>query len=186
MKLSCRLNSNDLRNMADEIRQYSTSLEYKLAVFTSRLAEKGIAVASQTVGSFGKYIAFYRESVNDGISVVAQEVSQITASWLKYGKQVDALVSPLLMAEFGSGPHAIIWEGLNGTISHLSNGKDVGRGTFPYQTHADEDSWWYMDLDGEWHQTRGVTPTRPMHNALIEMITQINSTAREVFGNGSN
>lgn len=186
MEISGRLNSNDIRSMADEVRRYCTSLEYKLTVFVSRLSEKGVSVASQTVGSFGKYIAFYRESVNDEITVVAQETDYIKASWLKYGKQVDAIVSPLLMAEFGSGPHAIVWEGLNGTLSRLPDGKEVGRGTFPYQKHADEDSWWYMDLDGEWHQTRGVAPTRPLHNALIEMITQIETTAREVFGNGSN
>ena len=185
MVISGRLNSNDIRRMADEVINYGTNLKDKIRTFTSRLADKGILAAIASGGRFDKYLIFSKQSDIDGTIIVASETSIITAKWLKYGHEVEAKVSPLLMAEFGAGPHAIIWEGQNGNTDTLPDGKHIGRGTFPHQTHADESSWWYMDLDGEWHQARGVKPTRPIHNAVLEIIAQIESTAREVFGNGA-
>lgn len=193
MVISGRLNSNDIRRMADEVINYGTNLKDKIRTFTSRLADKGILAAIASGGRFDKYLIFSKQSDIDGTIIVASETSIITAKWLKYGHKVEAKVSPLLMAEFGAGPHAIIWEGLNGNTNILPDGTEIGRGSFPPNEsgdyfgpeHADESSWWYMDLDGEWHQARGVKPTRPIHNAVLEIIAQIESTAREVFGNGA-
>jgi hypothetical protein len=172
--------------MAQDLLDYETTLKDKLRIFRERLADKGILVAQANVSQgFGSYIAFYREDGADSVTVVAKEVGQIISSWLRYGTEMYVYISPLLMAEFGAGSHAVYWEDSKGSQSSvLSDGTEIGRGSFPDQTHADEDSWWYMDLNKDWHRASGVTPTRPMHNAVIEIVTQVERTAREVFGNG--
>lgn len=185
MVIKGKLNSNDLKRMANELQQQEYSLKAKVKTFMERLADKGVYAGQTTIGNFGKYVTFSRYMNELGVVVVAQETSTITAKWLRGREEVEAIVSPLLMAEFGAGPHAIIWEGVTGSTNLLSDGKMIGRGTFPNQTHAFESSWWYMDLNKQWHQASGVKPTRPLHNAMLEIINTVESTAREVFGNGN-
>lgn len=188
MEISGKLNSADLKRMSDELSGYKPTLQEKLDRFVRALTDKGIHIAKDTAGNFGSKIVFSRRSDSEGTVLVAQETDVILSKWMRKDGEVEAKVSPLLMAEFGAGPHAIIWEGQNGDTDTLPDGKKIGRGSFKYpkqiQTHAFEDSWWYMDVNEQWHQSRGITPTRPLHNAVLEMIMQIENTAREVFGNG--
>lgn len=186
MEISGKINSADFRRMADEALKYKPTLQEKLNQFVRLLTDKGIVVAKDTAGNYGNKIVFSRRSDSEGTVLVAQETEVIISKWLRKGFEVEAEVSPLLMAEFGAGPHAIVWEGVNESTNKLPDGKTIGRGTFPNQTHAFEDSWWYMDANKQWHQSRGITPTRPLHNAVVEMILQIETTAKEVFRNGSN
>lgn len=186
MVITTKLNSASLKKAADEVRQYGNDLQVKIYNVLVRLAEKGITVAEQTIGNFGKYVTFSRRSETDGMVIVAQETSVILAEWmLKNGEKREEFVSPLLMAEFGAGPHAIIWHGQDGDTNVMPDGKKVGRGEFPHQKHAFESSWWYMDLSGNWKSSTGIKPTRPLYNAVMELISTVNATVREVFGNGS-
>lgn len=185
MKIRGKLTSDSLKMMADELQQYATDFQAKIQLLTQRLADKGVIVGQTTIGNFGKYVTFSRHTNTHGVVVVAQETDVIVSRWLRSGdEEVEAVVSPLLMAEFGAGPHAIIWEGTTGSTDMLSDGTKIGRGSFPEQTHAFESSWWYMDLNKQWHQASGVKPTRPLHNAMLEIINTVSATAREVFGNG--
>ena len=186
MRLKAFLNSRSIKQMADDLRSYEDGLREKIRDFRDALANKGIRVAmSSTDSVYGQYIVFTKEESGDTTTIVAKETSQILSEWLYYGIHVWAYVSPLLMEEFGSGSHAVVWESSDGSRTGvLSDGTKVGRGTFPEQIHAFKDSWKYMDLNYNWHTVSGVTPTRPMHNAVIEVITQVERTAREVFGNG--
>lgn len=185
MVIKAKLNSADIKRMADDVERYQTEFQIKVHTILRKLADRGIAAAAMSVGNMGQYITFTKENDPYGVTVVARETSVIVAEWLRYGHLVHAEVSPLLMSEFGAGRHAIIWEGQNGNTNTLPDGKQIGRGTFPNQTHAFEDSWYYMDVNGNWHVATGIKPTRPLHNAVIEIITQVEATAREVFGNGS-
>jgi len=185
MVIKAKLNSADIKRMAVEVERYQIEFQIKVHTVLRKLADKGIAAAAMSVGGMGQYITFSKDNGIDGVTIVAQETSIITAIWLRYGKYAYAEVSPLLMSEFGAGRHAVIWEGLTEHTDTLSDGTKIGRGSFPNQTHAFEDSWYYMDLSGNWQVATGVKPTRPMHNAVIEIITQVEATAREVFGNGS-
>lgn len=185
MVISGRLNSNDLRSMADEVRQYLSDLQNKVRRFTSRLADIGISAAlNANYGSYASYIVFTKESTSEGYIVVARETSLLTADWLGHE---NVMISPLLMTEFGSGNYAVYWEGADDTTDkQLPDGTPIGRGSFPNQKNAFKDQWLYRDTDGFLHVTRGFYPTKPLHTAVVEMIAQINATAREVFGNGSN
>ena len=188
MTITARLTSESIRQMADELRNYETSLRDKITQFRERLAAKGIIAARASVNpGFGQYITFEKQDTGDTTIVLARETSQILSSWLRNGEQVDAWVSPLLMSEFGAGKYAVVWQDTQGgSTDVLSDGTHIGRGTFNYPepSHGIKDAWYYMDLSGNWQTATGIKPSRPMHSAVIEIITQIESTAREVFGNG--
>lgn len=185
MVISGKLTSWDLKRMADELRQYGTDLKTKLQLFCSKLADKGIhAAMNANYGSYAQYIVFSKETETNGCVVVARETQLLTADWLGHE---DVEVSPLLMTEFGAGNYAVYLEKSDGNIDgRLDDGTPIGRGSFPGQKNAFKDHWFYRDTNGFLHISRGFYPTRPMHHAVIEMITQVEATAREVFGNGSN
>ena len=56
-----------------------------------------------------------------------------------------------------------------------------GVGTGTYGTHGNEPGWWYMDLQGEWHYSTGVSSKMPMYNAGKELKEKVVKIAREVF-----
>lgn len=188
MILKAFLNSRSIKQMADDLRGFEEGFKENIRAFRELLAEKGIRVAMSNVNStFGQYIVFEKIDSDETSTIIARETQQILSEWLRYGKRMQAYVSPLLMAEFGAGKHAVMWENSQGNSTDvLSNGTHIGRGTFNYpeSSHGIKDVWYYMDLSGNWQIATGVKPTRPMHNAVIEIITQIQQTAREVFGHG--
>ena len=188
MEIKAKLTSSDLKRAADEVTAYANNLPNRVMTVLQRLADKGISAGETTIGNFGQYVTFSKRTEGLGVVIVAQETGVIVSEWLRHGERVEAEVSPLLMSEFGAGRHAIIWEGQNGNTNTLPDGKQIGRGSFKYpdqiRTHAFQNTWWYMDVNQQWHQASGVTPTRPLYHAVMEIITQVDATAKEVFGNG--
>jgi len=161
-----------------QIADYKKTLTRKCEKFCYELAEMGIDVAKSNTGNYGKYIAFKVETKQESagcveVAVVASNTGLITSVWkTKDGEEKSVDVSPLLMCEFGSGLRA----------QNPMNVPKVGRGSFPGQTHAnDPGGWYYMDVDGVWHHSYGVTPSAPMYKAYTTMYTNIEKKAREVF-----
>ena len=175
-KITMNLSVSSIQNAIKELRQYQNDLNRKCEIFCQRLAELGIQTAKENTGNFGKYISFTYE-VKDRTKgckavMVATNTGIIHSEWQTKEGVKSADVSPILMCEFGSGLKAENPKGIPG----------VGTGTFPGQTHAeDPNGWYWMDLDGEWHHSYGVTPKMPMYHASIEMILNIQKIAREVF-----
>ena len=175
-KITMNLSVSSIQNAIKELRQYQNDLDRKCEIFCQRLAELGIQTAKENTGNFGKYISFTYE-VKDRTKgckavMVATNTGIIHSEWQTKEGVKSADVSPILMCEFGSGLKAENPKGIPG----------VGTGTFPGQTHAeDPNGWYWMDLDGEWHHSYGVTPKMPMYHASIEMILNIQKIAREVF-----
>ena len=185
MEISSKLTSNGLKELAYKLRLYGNDLNIKVKRLTSMLADKGIQAAlNANYGSFAAFLVFSKENdVDGGTIIIAKETTELMADWLGHE---DVKISPLLMTEFGSGRYAVYWEPPKGKAKKkLSNGTPIGRGSFPNQKFAFRDKWFYRDKDGFLHETSGILPTRPLHYAITEMIAQINSTAREVFRNGS-
>ena len=174
--ITMTLSQSSIQNAIKELRQYQNDLNRKCEIFCQRLAELGIQTAKENTGNFGKYISFTYE-VKDRTKgcktvMVATNTGIIHSEWQTKEGVKSADVSPILMCEFGSGLKAENPKGIPG----------VGTGTFPGQTHAeDPNGWYWMDLDGEWHHSYGVTPKMPMYHASIEMILNIQKIAREVF-----
>lgn len=175
-KITMNLSVSSIQNAIKELRKYQNDLNGKCEEFCQRLAELGIQTAKENTGNFGKYISFTYE-VKDRTKgckavMVATNTGIIHSEWQTKEGVKTADVSPILMCEFGSGLKAENPKGIPG----------VGTGTFPGQTHAeDPNGWYWMDLDGEWHHSYGVTPKMPMYHASIEMILNIQKIAREVF-----
>lgn len=128
---------------------------------------------------FGKYIRLASEITPEQAGCRAvlymEDISKIVSEWQTLEGVKRATVSPMLMLEFGSGLQA----------ENPANIPGVGTGTFPGQTHAENPGgWWYMDLDGVWHHSSGVSAKMPMYFAGKEIRAKITNIAREVFRNG--
>lgn len=178
--ITFNLSVSSVRQAQRKLEQYKRNLLAKCETFVMRLSEVGINVAQQNLGSFGSYITFDTEldAEQYGIKaiMVASNTGLIHSEWRvnKDGDTRAVDVSPLLLAEFGSGLRA---------NNPRAGEFGMGTGTFPGQTHAeDPDGWWYQTLDGVWHHSYGVTPTMPIQKASGAIFDNVNAIAKEVFG----
>lgn len=175
-KLALRLDTKSIKKVKDEIEKYQLSLQVKSEELVNRLLDEGIKVAYQHVPSrYSGYIEFTKEVTGEGTQCVGLFIGRNTQTfvsrWVTKAGVQEADVNALAMAEFGSGWLAnVIW-----------NVSGVGQGTFPGQTHATDQMWFWVDEDGIKHHSRGEPPSYPMYNADMAMLSQIDSIAREVF-----
>ena len=172
------LSVKGIEELKRELLNYKeVTLNNLLREYVTELAQEGITVGQQNVGGFGKYITFSIQTdiTKDGCKalMVATETGKIISSWQTVDGIKTAEVSPLLMAEFGSG-----WGAEN-----PMNVPGVGQGTFPGQSHAfDKEGWYWMDLDGNWNYSKGINAKMPMYKASQHIHQIAKSKAREVFG----
>ena len=168
-----------LGDLIEALEQYKVELENKSKEFIERLLDVGISIAESNKGPYGQYIIFTKE-IKTGVNgyvgaLIARDGQKVVKEWyVKDG--VDGYeVSPILMAEFGSG-----W-----LSQVMFNIQGVGQGTMPNaKGHAnDPNGWWWEDSEGK-HHSYGEAPTMPMYHADIAMITQVDRIAREVFLDG--
>ena len=155
----------------------NNTLPNLLKQYITALAQEGISVGKQNVGGFGKYITFsiQTEVSKDGCKalMLASENGKIISTWKSYGEIKSAEVSPLQMAEFGSG-----WGAENPMQI-----PDVGQGTFPGQAHAfDKEGWYWTDEDDNLNYSRGITAKMPMYKASIRIQEIAIKKAKEIFG----
>lgn len=168
----------DLRQLNKDILFYKNHiLPDKQAELLEALTDAGIRIARANCGEFGSFIGFVKmvngSKYNYKCSAIltGYNASQNVVEWVYYGGVKQAEVSSILMAEFGSGQHAI----------------GGHRGTFPNQEHADEPVWFYAtETDGNghpinWHSNFGVKPSKPMYWAWCEMKIELTAIGRRVF-----
>ena len=173
---TAELSVSGIKKLAQELRDYQSGLQEKCEEYVKRLAESGIEVAKQNTDKFGKYITFSTDvdADKDGCTalVLMTNTGIIKSEWLTREGVKSADVSPILMVEFGSGRKAQNPKKIPG----------VGTGTFPGGTHGNEPGWWYMDLNGAWHYSTGITPQQPMYKASLKISENAIKIAKEVFG----
>lgn len=191
MKYTVNLDPKELYNLADELDEYAKKFEVKINQFLLRLADLGISVAKANGGIFGGYIVYSKDFEEKGeiktVKMMASDSTSITNTWYPSSKSIELreeTISPLLMAEFGSGQYAINFEDLG------------GRGTLNKYGHASSNGWgWWTDdpsgRDGDIKQVKngrflmtsgGTPPSQPLHKAVMACIQQVDGIAREVFG----
>lgn len=173
-KLVLKLDTKSINGAIDELNKYRSALRSKSEELVSRLLDEGIKVAYQHVGKYTGYVEFTKD-VQGGTEVVGiltgKDTQPFISTWKVKGGEKTAEVSGLLMSEFGSGWLAnVIW-----------NVSGVGQGTFPGQTHAFDKRWYWTDLNGVTHSSKGEAPQYPMYFADMTMLSQIDMIAREVF-----
>lgn len=159
------------------LEDYKNEIHDKSEKFVNRLLEIGVDTAESNCGQYLGMIVFQKHLLTfddevDGV-LVATDGTKLIREWKRKGRIVSAEISPLLMAEFGSGWLAKVLDDVEG----------VGQGTFPDQTHAfDPHGWWWTTPDGEKHHSIGETPTYPMHSAMLAMLFEVDRVGKEVFG----
>lgn len=176
-KYKANLSVSGIEQLKRDLLNYKeVTLKNLLRKYVTELAKEGITVGEQNVGGFGKYITFSikTDATKDGCKalMVATETGKIISSWQTADGIKTAEVSPLLMAEFGSG-----WGAEN-----PMKVSGVGQGTFPNQTHAfDKEGWYWIDLDGNLNYSKGITAKMPMYKASQQIQRIAKSKAKEVF-----
>ena len=176
-KITLTLSDDSIQNTISTLQNYKQEILNKCERLVSELADSGIEVGKSNTGNFGHYIIFSKklQPNSNGCTaiIVATETGKIMSQWQTSDGIKTADVSPLLMAEFGSG-----WK----AQPHFDDDRG-GQGTFPEQTHAfDGEGWYWRDLEGNLHHSYGITPTMPMYKAYEEIEKNIISKAKEVFG----
>lgn len=175
-KISFGLSVKDVQNAIKEIKAYQNDLNRKCEELCRRLTAEGIQIAQSHIGSsgFGKYIhlgsTITPEKAGCRAIIFMEDKTKIKSEWQTLDGVRSAEISPVAMIEFGSGLKA----------ENPMNIPGVGTGTFG--EHGNEPGWWYMDLDGNWHYSTGVSPKMPMYYAGKELREKILTIAKEVFG----
>jgi len=191
MNYKVSLNARELDRLADYLDNYADTFEDKVKLFLEKLADKAIEVASANEGDFSGFI-YYSKKLEDGTTIYVSATSKLIKSeWYTGSKTQQTrseVISPLLMAEFGSGHYAIENENAPGL---------GGQGTLNKYGHAfDEEGWyWYADMPPRGDATavytaqsgrvkyhsKGNRPTQPLHKAVMACIQQVQEIAQEVF-----
>lgn len=187
MKITLSLKESDITQTIQRLKEAQVRIRKASDLFVERLADAGIEVArgnSKEYGAFivfSKYVSLYGK--DDHVAIMyAQKTTDLVRKWWKNGELVSVEIDPLLMEEFGSGFKAYVPKDLKYADSNLLS--NVGQGTFPGQTHADDpDGWSWTDENGVYHHSFGEGPGQPMYNAREAMYQQIYRIAREVFRN---
>ena len=181
-KETIHLDITDPKSIAKTIKYFEKmrdELPKKCEQLVNMLADLGIQTALiSTIGNeLADYILFSKElkSSDKGqteMIMFGRDIGEV------FGEGVDAAqISPILMLEFGAGKYAVPPQSL--LDSHI----EVGRGSFPGQTHAwDEKGWWYTDKNGVSHHSYGTHPQYPIQHAHDLMETQVDNCIRKVFG----
>lgn len=176
-KLSFGLSVAEVNKAIQEIKAYQNDLNHKCELLCQRLCQEGIQIAQSHIGSsgFGKYIHLGSEITPQQAGCKAilymQDTTKIRSEWQTLDGVRSADVSPMLMLEFGSGLKAENPAGISG----------VGTGTFPGGKHGNETGWYYMDLEGNWHYSTGISPKMPMYYAGKELRENVLKIAKEIF-----
>lgn len=169
------LSASSIRKLQDDLRNYQADLTSKCKKLVKELSDIGINVAQAKVGEspLGKYITIKTD--------ITEEQAGCKAILIATGETKEqegyAPFNTLLAVEFGAGIY-------HNKIPNPNAGEfGLGVGTFPGQTHAFQDYWFYWNEEKqEWLPTHGVKATMPMYNASLEIQKKIVEKAKEVFG----
>lgn len=168
------LSHASIERLKKELLYYRDELPRKCELLVERLAVIGLHTANIQLqqSPLGGYVSMNIDVSPEKMGCKAIFVS--TGAVLQSEGYEDFNV--LLAIEFGAGIH------YNPKPNPNADKFGLGVGTFPGQTHAFEDGWWYWD-DGEqeWRYTHGVKATMPMYEASRAMIQEIVRAAKDVF-----
>lgn len=157
------LSIDSIKECQKQIEQYKIDLQYKVNLFTQRLAEVGVGIAQANAVSLD---AFWSGNLVASINLKQGDVIQHGSRWIVY---TDCPYAKYV--EFGTGivgeefPHALASE--------------MG---WTYDVNGHGDNGWYYYKDGRFYWTKGVEARPFMYETSIELGMRISKVAREVFG----
>lgn len=170
-------NETSLKNAIKMLEAYRDSLELRCEQCVERLAKRGLKVANAKLknaqGDDRGSCTLYLEL--EDVSGAKAKANIIFTSEPNVDKRGRTFY-PHLAFEFGAG---IYWNGA--TSNPRAHEFGMGIGTFPGQTHALENTWYYRDEQGNLHQSHGAEATMPMYSAWVEMIENAEQVVKGVF-----
>ena len=163
----------DLLNYRDNI------LQKNIERYVQELLNIGVEVARTSVGEspLGKYVTISTNLSSDkaGCKGILLAKGDVKHEVDKDGNAYPPF-STILAIEFGAGIYH------NETPNPNADKFGLGVGTFPGQTHAYQNTWFYWDEDEQlWKPTHGVKATMPMYNAQMEIMQQVVKVAKTIF-----
>lgn len=164
-----------IKSLKKQLLDYKNDLQRKVEEYVSALSEMGVNVAQPSINEspLGKYVTL---TTNISPSKMGCSAILIAVGEVKQTEGYEDF-NTLLAIEFGAGKHH------NPIPNPKAEMFGLGVGTFPGQTHANEEGWWYWDEKAqEWRYTQGVKATMPMYRANMEMIQQCRKLAKSIFG----
>lgn len=193
MKIKVKLNQKSIDEAIKQIRDYRAKLDVFTELLASRMVDVGISVAKGTIGSPGRfgthqmerYVTFSKrlEKETHGCTAILVGVGDtIYSRWYVRSsegtQERTGSINALMAVEFGTAGGAL--------PPQAAFGGHGGKGTNAKYGHENEMEWWIateIDENGEptnWRKATAIIPTRPMHNAAIQMAETINMIAAEV------
>lgn len=167
-------------NIIKELNNYKKELVDREKLFCERLADIGVNAAMLTLAFKGHGDSSREASFNVSFTVDGEMVNGVLSVTSTPNITKDGRVFyPHLAWEFGAGNY------FNGMTSPSPDAKKLGMGpgTFPEQRHVpDPGYWYYRDRYGDAVRSYGTQASMPMHAAVVEMLKNIETVAREVYG----
>ena len=168
------LSVKGIQKMRKELAKYKSSFQYKTKIYVERLLEEGVEVTQAKVREYPivKYV-----SISTDISVEKAGCKGIIIATgeVKYSDEY-APFSTILAIEFGAGIS------YNPNPNPNADELGFGVGTFPGQSHAFEDGWYFWDdVKQKWIYSKGVKATMPMYVAQKKIVEVAKEVAQEVF-----
>ena len=167
--LTAEFSAEGMRNLANQIRQYSYGIERANKLFVQRLAEAGYKIATQQIVK--SFPSLDHDKPIGSLDIITDDEGIVSACTLQFSSE------QALFIEFGAGIR------YNKGADHPLAGQfGYGVGTYPNQTHAfNEKGWSYQGEDGRWHHSYGTKATMPMYSASIDMRERLIEIAKEVY-----
>lgn len=191
MKYNVRLDSKELFKLSSDLLKYADDFENKVRIFLEKLAQVGISVAVANSGVFSRYIVYSIKQENNTTVKLVASSEPIESAWYvssKSEEQRTEVISPILMAEFGSGHYAIQGTGEaaglggQGTLNVYGHALDAN-GWYWWSEEASQDGVLKKSKNGRFlYQSDGLPPAQPLHKAVMACIERVEEIEREVFG----
>lgn len=166
MKIKFTSNINKIRK---ELDKYQSELTIKTQLLVRALANEGLTVAQAAVSDAGVVIAL-DEKVEGYKAIV-----KLIATGPVQDVVGRAPFYTVLAIEFGAGI------ALNPVSNPNAAKYRLGVGSYPGQTHAYDDSWFYYDENGNLCETSGVQATMPMYSAEMKIFYSVQEIANTIF-----
>lgn len=165
--------SKSIQNAIKQIEQYRDDLPRKCQEICRRLVEEGVKVADVAINSvpIGKTITLTTDINPSKMGCKAMLKMTGRETRTEDGRTFFSA----LAIEFGAGIY------YNSNSNPKSSEFGMGVGTFPGQTHAFQDGWYYLGNDGNWYYSHGVQASMPMYKASVALRQKIDSIIKDVF-----
>lgn len=162
-KIKMRMNSESISEGIKELQAYKRKLQQRVEMLTRMLINDGIQVAKAWIGA----------SMGDSIPPnIAYQVNKDGDIWRAV---ITMEGEDVLFIEFGAGIY------YNQSDPPHASEYGMGVGTYPGQTHALNNGWWYIDDSGQKHYSHGTQGTYPMYRARETIRNQAIINAIQLF-----